>query len=535
MKLSNIKINPILLLAGSLFFGFSCSEKVEEAKAPNIVLILADDLGIGDIGAFNSEGKIKTPHIDAIANQGIIFTDAHTSSAVCTPTRYGIITGRYNWRSRLKNGVLTGKSKALIPNSRYTIARMLKSQGYNTGFIGKWHLGWDWALIDSIENKGSGWDPIDFAAIDFSKPISNGPKDLGFDYSYGHSGSLDMAPYVYVENGMPTAIPDKVTVDKGKYTWWREGPTSPDFDHHDVTPNFFRKANDFITENANKENPFFLYLPLPSPHTPILPTEEWLGKSGMNPYADFTMMIDHHVGQLTGHLESLGIDEKTMVIFTSDNGCSPQARFNELAEFGHDPSAVYRGHKADIFEGGHRVPFAVKWPVKIKGGSVSDETICTTDFAATFADITNYELDDSEGEDSYSFLSLLTGENETFNRPSIVNHSINGSFAIRKEDYKLIMAPGSGGWSQPAPNNKAAIDTLPPVQLYNLKDDPGEINNIVANNPELLAELTTLLNKYINEGRSTDGVVQENDTGNWWKQLTWIENPNETDNEKTRE
>lgn len=533
MKTRYLRKISFRLLTLVLVLSLSCSEKEEEKlKTPNIILILADDLGIGDIAAFNPEGKIKTPNIDGIANEGIMFTDAHTSSAVCTPTRYGIITGRYNWRSKLKNGVLTGKSKALIPNSRSTVASMLKQQGYTTGFVGKWHLGWDWALKDSIENKGEGWDSSDFSALDFGKPISNGPKELGFDYSYGHSGSLDMAPYVYVENGMPTAIPDTITVDKGKYTWWREGPTSPDFDHYDVTPNFFGKANDFITDNVKNDNPFFLYLPLPSPHTPILPTKEWLGKSGMNPYADFMMQIDYHVGQLTNHLKELGIEENTMIIFTSDNGCSPQARFNELAEFGHDPSAVYRGHKADIFEGGHRVPFAVKWPAKIQAGSVSHETICTTDFMATFAEMSNYSLTDNEAEDSYSFLSLLTNNETAYNRPAVVNHSINGSFAIRKGKFKLILAPGSGGWSQPTPNNKEAMDSLPKMQLYDLKSDPGEINNIIESHPELATELTNLLNQYITDGRSTEGAIQQNDTGNWWKQLTWIENPEKTNNEQ---
>ena len=224
----------------------SCKEEkvLEEVKekAPNIIYILADDLGYGDISSYNPSGKIKTPHIDELAQKGMRFTDAHSPSAVCTPTRYGILTGRYSWRSPLKSGVLTGKSKALIPKNRATVASLLKKSGYHTAFIGKWHLGWDWAQKDTSNFGGEGWNHEDFANLDFTKKISHSPNDLGFDYAYGHSGSLDMAPYVYVENGSITADVDQVTEDTRKYTWWRKGPTASDFVHEVVTPNFFRKS-----------------------------------------------------------------------------------------------------------------------------------------------------------------------------------------------------------------------------------------------------------------------------------------------------
>ncbi|MDT0553063.1 sulfatase family protein [Urechidicola vernalis] len=511
-------------------FGFisllvlSCKKESTSEKLPNIIYILTDDLGYGDISAFNPNGKIETPHIDNLAKAGMKFTDAHTSSAVCTPTRYGILTGRYNWRSQLKNGVLTGTSKALIPNSRTTIASLLKNKNYNTAYIGKWHLGWDWAKKDQDSTLGTGWNATDYKNIDFSKPITNGPKDLGFDYSFGHSGSLDMAPYVYVENGLPTSVPTKITVDKGKYTWWREGPTGDDFIHDDVTPNFFRKSISYIKDKAKDDNPFFLYLPLPSPHTPILPTVKWQGKSNLNPYADFVVMIDHYIGQLTSTLEELGIQENTLIVFTSDNGCSPQADFMILKEKGHNPSAIYRGHKADIYEGGHRVPFIVKWPLKVKPNTVSENTICTTDFFATVADIANINLEDSEGEDSYSMLkSMSIPSNNTEERTSTIHHSINGSFAIRKGDYKLILCPDSGGWSFPRPNNKKALEGLPKVQLYNLKNDPGEQYNIANDNEKMVSDLTADLNEIIENGRSTKGTKQLNDTGNHWKELWWKE------------
>lgn len=494
-------------------------------QKPNIIYVLADDLGYGDITSFNENGKIKTTHLDQIAKDGMIFTDAHTSSSVCTPTRYGIITGRYNWRSRLKNGVLTGKSKALIPNSRSTVASMLQKHGYNTAFIGKWHLGWDWALKNKDSLGGSGWNANDFDNIDFSKPITNGPNDLGFNYSYGHSGSLDMAPYVYVENGMPTVVPDSVTENKSKYSWWRKGPTSKDFIHDDVTPNFFRRSFNYISEKSKEKKPFFLYLALPSPHTPILPTEAWQNKSNLNPYADFMLMIDHYMGQLTATIKQAGIENNTIVIFTSDNGCSPEANFNILKEKGHNPSYIYRGHKADIFEGGHRVPFIVKWPKTINKGTVSNETICTTDFMATCADIVNYKLQDNEAEDSYSLLPLFNKkDNSKPFREATIHHSINGSFAIRKGKWKLIMCPGSGGWSFPRPNNKKVIDSLSKYQLYNLENDPGETNNLITTHNEKFSELKSLLVKYINDGRSTPGTMQKNDSINFkWKQIKFVD------------
>lgn len=515
-------ILPIILI--SLFYLSSCSVNREEQKNPNIIYVLADDLGYGDISVFNENGKIKTPNIDKMAFEGIKFTDAHTSSSVCTPTRYGILTGRYNWRSRLKGSVLTGKSKALIPNSRSTVASMLQKQSYHTAFIGKWHLGWDWALTNNDSFGGKGWNIKDFDNVDFSKPVTNTPNDLGFNYTYGHSGSLDMAPYVYVENGKVTAIPDTTTVNTGKYSWWREGPTGRDFDHEDVTPNFFRRSFKYIKERSKEADPFFLYLALPSPHSPILPTEEWQDSSGLNPYGDFVMMIDDYMGQLEKVIKESGIEDNTIVIFTSDNGCSPAAKIDELVKKGHHPSYIYRGHKADIFEGGHRVPFIVKWPKKIKEGIVSHETICTTDLMATCAEIVGYSLSDNEGEDSYSLVSLF--EQVKLDKPlreATVHHSINGSFAIRKDQWKLIMCPGSGGWSFPKPNNKEAINLLPKYQLYNLKNDPSETNNLLAINTEKVEELKSLLIKYIIEGRSTPGVPQKNDSINFkWKQIEFI-------------
>lgn len=527
MKAQNVMKFGIVLVGISLLISCNTDKKaaLENAakKQPNIIYVLADDLGYGDITAFNKDSKISTPNIDQLANEGMKFTDAHTSSAVCTPTRYGILTGRYNWRSPLKSGVLTGNSQALIPKSRTTVASLLQKGGYTTAFIGKWHLGWDWALKNPDLKSGEGWDSNDFDNIDFSKKVDNSPNSLGFTYSYGHCGSLDMAPYVYVENGMPTMVPDTLTESKDKFGWWRKGPTSKDFVFDDVTPNFFKKSFNYIEEKSKEDKPFFLYLALPSPHTPILPTKDWQEKSGLNPYGDFMMMIDAYMGQLVAVIKEAGIEENTMVIFTSDNGCSPAADINDLISKGHFPNGIFRGHKADIFEGGHHVPFIVKWPEKVKSGSVVDKTICTTDFMATCAAIVNIKLADNEGEDSFSLLPLFQESNTSnFLRESTVHHSINGSFAIRKGKWKMIFCPGSGGWSSPKPNSKEVLD-LPVYQLYDLESDPEEKNNVYSNNSEVSEQLKQLMITTINDGRSTVGAKQQNEPEGYgnkqWNQL----------------
>lgn len=514
--ISLLFLGLMLTLAGCV----SKTEKKEEPKKPNIVFILADDLGYGDVSCYNENSKISTPNIDNVASGGVMFTDAHTSSAVCTPTRYGILTGRYNWRSTLKSGVLSGYSKALIQPDRATVASFLKDNGYTTGYIGKWHLGWDWAIVAEDEKPRDNLNAK--PEIDYSKPVSNGPADRGFDYSYGFCGSLDMAPYVWVENGMPTMVPQKTTVNKGGQDFWREGPTADDFEHEQVLPHITEKAEAFIQENANKEKPFFLYFPLSAPHTPILPTAEFQGKSGLdNPYGDFVLMVDWVVGEITKTLEEQGIADNTLLVFTSDNGCSPKADYAQLATKDHDPSYIFRGHKADIYEGGHRVPYIVRWPEKVKPGK-SEQLICTTDLFATAADVIGAELQDNMAEDSYSFLAALNVPSDAPERESIVHHSINGSFAYRKGDWKACFCPGSGGWSDPKPNSKG-IDLLPPVQLFNLADDITEEHNLQAEHPEIVEKFRAELTAIVNNGRSTEGEKQANEGTDNWPQLKWMD------------
>lgn len=510
-----------LLLVTACFSGQSLKA---EKKSPNIIYILADDLGYGDLQCYNQEGKIPTPNIDAMASNGVRFTDAHTSSAVCTPTRYGILTGRYNWRTSLKCFVLSGYSKSLIQQDRTTVADMLKTKGYTTAYIGKWHMGWNWAI--EAEDPKLDRDNLNArVTIDYSKPITEGPQSHGFDYSYGFCGSLDMPPYVWVENSMPTMTPTKTTISVDDKGFWRKGPTSEDFNHTTVLQDVTDKAIDYIGENVKGEQPFFLYLPLPAPHTPILPTTEFLGKSNTNMYGDFVMQVDDVVRQIRETLKDKGIAENTILIFTSDNGCSPKANFTELAAVDHHPSGEFRGTKADIFEGGHRVPFIVEWDNGAKKNSTVDNTICTTDLFATCADIAGYKAKAREGVDSYSMLPLITGKSTKDIREYTVHHSLNGSFAIRQGDWKLCFCPGSGGWSIPTPKmvKKQKLD-LPDLQLYNVKDDVAETKNVIANHPEVAKELKAALAKIILDGRSTSGKTVENAGMDNWLQIEPIIN-----------
>ncbi len=490
-----------------VFLAILLTSPVVAADRPNIVFILADDQGFGDVSALNPESKIPTPNIDRIANEGMIFADGHSSSSVCTPTRYSVLTGRYHWRTHLQKGVLGGFSKPLISPGRLTVASLLKDQGYRTACIGKWHLGWDWPLKEggTANDNGDfsggfkgGWD------VDYAGEIQNGPNDLGFDYFFGISASLDMPPYVFVRDRIPTEI---ATVEKA---FQRKGPAGKNFEAVDVLPRITEETVKFINENAKTDEPFFVYFPLNAPHTPIVPTSEWEGKSGINKYGDFTMQVDWTVGQVLEALEDNDISDNTLVIFTTDNGCSPAANIGELEKAGHDQNYIYRGHKADIYEGGHRVPFVARWPAKVKPGSRTDHLVGQIDFLATAAEITGATIPENGGEDSVSFLSVLLGETTEPIRESIVSQSIGGQFAIRDGNWKLCLCPGSGGWSNPRPG-RVDLSIFPPIQLYNLADDPGEENNLQAEHPERVEKMKKMLRKIVDAGRSTPGSELEND------------------------
>jgi len=497
---------------GMLTLTVSCERKTSETL-PNIIFILADDLGYGDISVMNPQAAWQTQHIDRIAIEGMRFTDAHTGSAVCTPTRYGVLTGRYSWRTRLKKGVLWSWDPPLIQQGEATVGTVLQKKGYTTACIGKWHLGLGWQYHAEYPDS-----------VDFSKPVKGGPSTLGFDYFFGITASLDIPPYVYVENDRPTMVPVKYTQDTSEYGWWRTGLTGDDFVHEEVLPVLTQKAVAFIDKHmaSQAEEPFFLYFPLPAPHTPILPRDEFKGKSGTNPYGDFVLQVDYTVGQILQAVEAHGISEETLIIFTSDNGCSPEANYPVLADFGHNPSYHFRGHKADIFEGGHRVPFLARWPGYISAGTENGQVICLTDLLATVAEITGAEVAPSAGVDSYSLLPALLGKGEQAVREATVHHSINGSFAIRKGPWKLILCPDSGGWSKPKPQSPG-IEELPPYQLYNLDKDIGESENLMELHPEVVEELSRLLKQYIEDGRSTPGPRQTYVPSERWPGLSWME------------
>ncbi len=500
-----------------IVLGFAASALAADApRKPNVVFILCDDLGYGDVKCLNPQGKIATPNLDKLAQGGVIFTDAHSGSAVCTPTRYGVITGRYCWRSKLQSHVLGGLSPRLIEPDRQTVADFLKQQGYYTGCVGKWHLGMDWVRLpgkDVTELRIE--TPEQVHNVDYSKSIAGGPTSVGFDEYFGISASLDMVPYTYIKNDRVTVVP---TVDKefplmtGRpATKTRLGPATPDFEVEDVLPMLTSKAVEFIQARApaaRQGKPFFLYLPLNSPHTPIAPSSEWLGKSGLNPYADFVMQTDASIGQVMQALADGQIADDTLIVVTSDNGCSPQAKFDELLAKGHNPSYVFRGNKADIYDGGHRVPFIARWPAGAKAGTRSDHLVCLTDLLATCSEILGTKLPDTMGEDSISFLPGLTGA-EKSQRTAIVHHSIDGSFAIREGNWKLELCPGSGGWSSPKP---AVDDTskLPLIQLFDLSQDINERKNLADEQSAVVARLTELLEQYVANGRSTPGAPQSN-------------------------
>jgi len=455
------------------------------APRPNVVLILADDMGYGDLQCYNPQSKIATPRLDRLAANGMRFTDAHTPSSVCSPTRYGLLTGRYSWRTRMKSGVLNGYSRALIEPGRWTLASLLKQKGYRTACIGKWHLG-----LGDVE-------PADYA-----KPFEPSPNHVGFDESFVLPASLDMPPYVFVENGRATTFPsEQIAASKmrryGGGGFWREGAIAPGFRHVDTLPTLADKAADFL--NRQQANPpFFLYLPLAAPHTPWMPTDEYRGRSQAGWYGDFVTQVDATVGRLLDLLDEKQLTDSTVVIFTSDNGAHWLA--SDIEQFGHRSNASWRGMKADVYEGGHRVPFLVRWPGHVAAGSRSDQHVCLTDWMATLAEIVEQPLPPDAGEDSISFLNSLLQKPTDRLREAIIHHSSDGTFAIRQGTWKLATKLGSHGFTEPK-----HIDPQPggpQGQLYNLADDPGETNNRWLEEPEIVKRLTALLGEYQTQGFS---------------------------------
>ena len=496
-----------------------------DAKKPNLLVILADDLGYGDVQCYNPErGKIPTPHIDRLASQGMRFTDGHSSSGVCSPSRYTLLTGRYHWRTRLQSGIVGVFGEPLIAPERMTIGTLAKQQGYRTACIGKWHLGWDWPLTKeqrpllspskqpadearkvnkragavATEQQIAAWRDI------FSKPIAGGPSTRGFDLYFG-TDIPNWPPFCFIENdrtlGIPTEFLPPEYMVKNQAS--QQGPALKDWKLEGILPMLGTRTIQFINEAAEKKQPFLVYMPLTSPHTPLAVNPEWKDKSHLNLFADFVMETDAVVGRVLDALEKSGAADNTLVVFTADNGCAPYIGVEDLEKMGHYPSGPLRGYKADAWEGGHRVPFIVRWPGKVKPGSVCAQLVQQSDLMATFAEALGARLPDNAGEDSVSLMPLLKGGERPV-RENAVSASIQGTPAVRSGSWKYIPAPGSGGWGKGG-------DQSQPVQLYNLADDLGETKNLAAAMPEKVAEMKALLEKLIIDGRSTPGVQQKND------------------------
>lgn len=529
------KSTLVNFLAATASFFLAISSCLGQQENPNIVIIYADDLGYGDVQSYNPErGKISTPNIDRLAAEGMSFTDAHSSSGVCSPSRYTLLTGRYHWRSRLQRGIVGLYGDPLITPDRLTLAGLAKQYGYRTACIGKWHLGWDWPIpvdqmelfrpekkdVTATEEHRKAWLEV------FSMPIPGGPVDVGFDEYFG-TDVPNWPPYCFIENDRTVGIPSEFGDPRlfGRNQASIQGPARELWSLEDVLPALAARSAAFIEREAESSRPFLLYLPLTSPHTPLSVNDQWLGESNLSLYADLVMETDAVVGRVLDALEKSGAAENTLVVFTSDNGCAPyvgnttaeeagdrsmkgwswdraQPPVAAMEEKGHYPSGPFRGYKSDVWEGGHHVPFIIRWPGKVQPGSTCSQLAHQADLIATIADILKKTLPANAGEDSFSLLPLLQGSNDPV-RQNAVSTSSNGLPGLRHGKWKYIPGPGSGGWS-PGESNQ-------PVQLYNLADDPGETQNLAAQEPGRVKQMKELLEKLIAEGRSTPGPIQEND------------------------
>jgi arylsulfatase A-like enzyme len=456
---------------------------------PHIVYILADDLGYGDLSCLNPESKIATPRHDRIAAEGMTFTDAHSNSAVCTPTRYGVLTGRYCWRGRLKAGVLGGYAGLLIEDGRPTVASLLQQAGYRTACIGKWHLGLGWQRHAGAADR----DPWDFSnddSVRYDRPLTAGPHTVGFDQSLIIPSSLDIPPYCYIDGDTVVEPPTAAAEESRRPAMWRAGPISPGIEHETCLLEFTRRAEQCIADHAARtgDEPLFLYLPLPSPHTPHVPRKPFRGTTAAGPYGDYVAEHDWSVGQVFDALARHGMAEDTLFIVTSDNGAHIRGGdFDFQREFGHRSNYHFRGQKSDAWDGGHRVPFLVRWPGRVQPGSTCDNPVCLTDLFATCAEVTG-QASSGGGEDSVSLLPLFNGEPDGYTRDATVHHSVSGEFALRRGRWKYLECPGSGGWSSPK-DAEAREQNLPGHQLYDMADDPTESRNVIGEQPDVADQL----------------------------------------------
>lgn len=513
MNYTSIFTLLIPVVPGFLFSG--CADKPERVN-PNIVIIFADDMGYGDVSALNPESRIQTPAIDALVSNGIAFSDAHASASVCTPSRYGLLTGRFAFRSERGGYGIGGFDKPVLEQDRETLAHVLKRAGYTTACIGKWHLGLDWSTRGdsgvAVMDKNTG-----YSNVDYSRPVTGGPNDFGFDYSFIHPASLDIPPYVFLRNQQavdPDVIlttdvypkrmentqyawdkkhSDEQAVYWEKGVWWRQGEMSRSFRVESCLRTIVNEGISFIEKQVSEKprQPFFLYLPLTGPHTPWMPEEPFQGKSAVGKYGDFVLNIDHVVQQVIEVLEKNGIRENTMVIFASDNGayCPDE----EIALNHHDSNWGIRGQKGDIWEGGHRTPLVISWPAGISQPGKSHQLVSLTDLFATFSEMTAQPVSPGQGEDSYSLWPLISGTADTTARKSMIHHSSRDMYSIRSGEWKYIDGLGSGGFTSPA--KVEPTEGGPAGQLYHLGNDPEESENLYLAMPEKVNEMQDLLNR----------------------------------------
>lgn len=504
-----------------LFPLVACSGQQEKpnAEKPNIVFIFADDMGYGDISGLNPYARTQTPAIDKLIGKGITFTEAHASASVCTPSRYGLLTGRYAFRSEAAARGIDGFTRLVIEPDRETLATILKNVGYTTACIGKWHLGVGWQTNDGkvprLDTKTG------YSNVDYTKNISSGPNDYGFDYSFIHPASLDIPPYLFLRNHQvvdadmilttdhyPARLENTVFAYDKKHTddlavywekgvWWRQGEMSRSFRVENCHAEIVDEGVRFIDNQAdsNPGKPFFLYLPLTGPHTPWMSSEQFRGTSAAGLYGDFISDIDNSVEQIHQALIRHGLEENTILIFSSDNGAKwPQ---EEIELYSHDSNYGRKGQKGDIWDGGHRVPLIISWPRKINGGSTCHQLVSLTDFFATFCHITGQKPKVTQSNDSFSFLHILYGKTEKIVRETMVHHSSSGFYGIRSGNWKFIDGLGSGGFTNPT--RLAPEHNGPTGQLYNLKEDQMESRNLFFQYPEKVEELSALLKEIVSE------------------------------------
>ena len=470
-----------------------------ERKLPNIVIIYADDMGYGDLNIQNPDSKIPTPYLDQLASEGMRFTDAHSSSGICSPSRFALLTGTYHWRRQ--HDIVNSFEKPFFNESDITLPRVLKENGYATACIGKWHLGWNW------EFKNEPTDVVKVNDIDWSKPISGGPLDRGFDYYFG-DGTINFPPYAWIENDRiiepPTEMmyPDNIGFETKEGRWeFRPGPRVKDWNPYEVLPALTDKTVDWVN-NQSKNQPFFLYFSLPSPHAPIIPNEEFIGKSSAGGYGDFMYQTDWVIGQVLNALRENGFEDNTIVIFSSDNG-PEQYAFARGRDFDHFSMGDFRGLKVDIWEGGHRVPMIIKWPGHVEAKSVSDKLISQIDYMSTLAAITGIKLPEGAAPDSYNFLPTLLGENYDFpEREVLIHNTYQTRWAVRKGDW-LYMNTNSGEhriMPEFFKELRGYTDFETEGLLFNLTEDPGQRINLYEEYPEKVKEMDRLITSYKEQG-----------------------------------